>query len=80
MSDYTYLFKYIIVGNSSKMLGLLPISLGVGKSCLLMQFLNFKFKSDHETTIGVEFGSKIMHINDSKIKLQVWDTVFSPSH
>jgi Ras-related protein Rab-2A len=33
---------------------------GVGKSCALMQFLEGKFKLDSETTIGVEFGSKIV--------------------
>ena len=38
---------------------------GVGKSCLLNQFLNHTFNAEHETTIGVEFGSKIMKIDDT---------------
>lgn len=29
------------------------VSLGVGKSCILMQFLENKFKIDSETTVGV---------------------------
>lgn len=49
---------------------------GVGKSCLLMQFLENKFKFDSETTIGVEFGSKIVDLGDQKIKMQIWDTVW----
>lgn len=34
------------------------VYLGVGKSCVLLQFLDRKFKLEHDTTIGVEFGSK----------------------
>ena len=63
MSSYSYLFKYIVIGDTS-----------VGKSCLLLQFLEKKFKFDHDTTIGVEFGSKIITVKDKHIKLQIWDT------
>ena len=54
MNNYTYLFKYIIIGDTSMLLGMI----GVGKSCALMQFLEGRFRVDSETTIGVEFGSK----------------------
>lgn len=73
MSTYAYLFKFIIIGDSSKFC---TFSLGVGKSCLLLQFLDRKFKLDHDTTIGVEFGSKTLNIRQKNIKLQIWDTVF----
>ena len=49
--------------------------IGVGKSCLLLQFADKRFKADHDTTIGVEFGSKNIQIKDKSIKLQIWDTV-----
>lgn len=49
--------------------------IGVGKSCALMQFLEGKFKLDSETTIGVEFGSKIVEVGTKKVKMQIWDTV-----
>ncbi len=42
---------------------------GVGKSCILLQFLDRKFKLDHDTTIGVEFGSKTVAIRNKNIKL-----------
>ena len=29
---------------------------------------------DHEVTVGVEFGTLSMQIEDVKIKLQIWDT------
>jgi Ras-related protein Rab-2A len=42
---------------------------------MLLQFLEKKFKFDHDTTIGVEFGSKIVSVANRPIKLQIWDTV-----
>lgn len=71
MSNYAFLFKLIVIGDTSKILSIL----GVGKSCMLLQFLEKKFKFDHDTTIGVEFGSKIITIGERPIKLQIWDTV-----
>ena len=47
---------------------------GVGKSCLLLQFVDRRFSSVHDLTIGVDFGSRIIDINNEKIKLQIWDT------
>jgi len=64
MINYTYLFKFIIIGDSS-----------VGKSSLLLKFVEKRFKTDHDITIGVEFGVKITELKDkSLIKLQIWDT------
>lgn len=33
-----------------------------------------EFMEDHEVTVGVEFGTLSMQIEDIKIKLQIWDT------
>eukprot|EP01129_Flabellula_baltica_P004427 TRINITY_DN1535_c0_g2_i1.p1 TRINITY_DN1535_c0_g2~~TRINITY_DN1535_c0_g2_i1.p1 ORF type:complete len:203 (+),score=52.02 TRINITY_DN1535_c0_g2_i1:57-665(+) len=60
---YKYLFKYIVVGDT-----------GVGKSCLLLQFAERRFQPRHELTIGVEFGSRSISIDDNQLKLQIWDT------
>lgn len=49
MYNYDFLFKFIIIGDTSKF----RYKIGVGKSCVLMQFLEGKFKYDSETTIGV---------------------------
>ena len=40
-----------------------------------MQFLEGRFNANSETTIGVEFGSKTVEVNNHRIKMQVWDTV-----
>ena len=70
---YAYLFKYIIIGDTGKCFKHL-IDSGVGKSCLLLQFTDQRFRQQHDLTIGVEFGSRTIEINDKKIKLQIWDT------
>jgi len=61
--SYSYLFKYIIIGDT-----------GVGKSCLLLQFTDKRFLPEHELTIGVEFGARTITIDNRSIKLQIWDT------
>uniref|UniRef100_A0AAQ5X9N0 RAB14, member RAS oncogene family n=1 Tax=Amphiprion ocellaris TaxID=80972 RepID=A0AAQ5X9N0_AMPOC len=61
--NYSYIFKYIIIGD-----------MGVGKSCLLHQFTEKKFMADCPHTIGVEFGTRIMEVHGQKVKLQIWDT------
>ncbi|MFS7983907.1 putative small GTP-binding protein [Helianthus anomalus] len=62
--SYAYLFKYIIIGDT-----------GVGKSCLLLQFTDKRFQPVHDLTIGVEFGARMITIDNKPIKLQIWDTV-----
>jgi len=51
------------------------VYIGVGKSCLLLQFTDKRFKATHDLTIGVEFGSRTVTVNNQNIKLQIWDTV-----
>lgn len=58
-----FTFKYIIIGDS-----------GVGKSCLLLQFTDKRFEGVHDITIGVEFGARIVTLNNQDVKLQIWDT------
>ena len=48
--------------------------MAVGKSCLLLQFTDNKFRHQHELTIGVEFGAKIIDLNGKTVKIQIWDT------
>ncbi|OMJ82143.1 hypothetical protein SteCoe_17217 [Stentor coeruleus] len=66
--SHTYQFKYIIIGDAA-----------VGKSCLMLNFIDKRFRAEHDLTIGVEFGSKIIDAEGIKIKLQIWDTAGSES-
>jgi small GTP-binding protein len=61
--SYDYLFKLILVGDS-----------GAGKSCLHLRFNDDTWTSSYITTIGVEFKTKIVEMEDKKLKLQIWDT------
>ena len=61
-----HLFKLIIIGDT-----------GVGKSCLMKRVMDNEFKEEHQVTIGVEFGSYGLKIDNKIIKLQIWDTVSS---
>jgi len=50
---------------------------GVGKSCLLLQFTDKRFQPVHDLTIGVEFGARMITLEESpetQVKLQIWDT------
>uniref|UniRef100_A0A8C3SPH8 RAB4B protein n=1 Tax=Chelydra serpentina TaxID=8475 RepID=A0A8C3SPH8_CHESE len=58
-----FLFKFLVIGSA-----------GTGKSCLLHQFIENKFKQDSSHTIGVEFGSKVVNVGGKTVKLQIWDT------
>ena len=50
------------------------LPLGVGKSCLLSKVMDDDFKLEHQVTIGVEFGSFILKLDQKVTKLQIWDT------
>ncbi|GLJ42300.1 hypothetical protein SUGI_0875720 [Cryptomeria japonica] len=61
--EYDYLFKVVLIGDS-----------GVGKSNLLSRFSRNEFYLDSKSTIGVEFATKTIQIDDKTIKAQIWDT------
>ena len=69
LSTQDHLFKLIIIGDT-----------GVGKSCLMKRVMDNEFKQEHQVTIGVEFGSFGLKINNQVIKLQIWDTVSNLLH
>ena len=60
---YNMLFKIVLVGDSS-----------VGKTNLFLRYIKNEFDPQTKATIGVEFGTKIIKINNYKIKIQIWDT------
>lgn len=47
------------------------IIIGVGKSCLLLQFTDKRFQPVHDLTIGVEFGARMINIADKSIKVRL---------
>ncbi|CAH8365679.1 unnamed protein product [Eruca vesicaria subsp. sativa] len=61
--DYDYLFKVVLTGDS-----------GVGKSNLLSRFTKNDFSHDSRSTIGVEFATRSIQVDDKIVKAQIWDT------
>ncbi|CAG8744048.1 5116_t:CDS:1, partial [Racocetra fulgida] len=46
----------------------------VGKSNLLSRFTRNEFNLESRSTIGVEFASKCIQVDNNIIKAQFWDT------
>ncbi|XP_042389599.1 ras-related protein RABA1f [Zingiber officinale] len=61
--EYDYLFKVVLIGDS-----------GVGKSNLLSRFTRNEFSLESKSTIGVEFATRSIRVDDKVIKAQIWDT------
>jgi Ras-related protein Rab-7A len=57
------LLKVIILGDS-----------GVGKTSLMNQYVNNKFSEQYKATIGADFCTKDVTIDDKLVTLQIWDT------
>lgn len=60
---YSHTFKVILTGE--------PYT---GKSSILLKYTENIFLLDYQSTIGLEYGSKLININGNIIKLQLWDT------
>merc|ERR1719201_1245805 len=57
------LLKVIILGDS-----------GVGKTSLMNQYVNRKFSNQYKATIGADFLTKEVMIEDKMVTMQIWDT------
>lgn len=61
--EYDYIFKILLLGNSD-----------VGKSSLLLRYVDDIWTDAFVPTIGVDFKVKTLDIDDKKVKMQIWDT------
>ena len=61
--EYDYIFKVLLVGNSD-----------VGKSSLILRYVDQIWNDVFVPTIGVDFKVKSLEIENKSIKLQIWDT------
>ncbi|CAN8259311.1 unnamed protein product [Cochlearia groenlandica] len=61
--DYDFLYKVVLIGDS-----------GVGKSNLLSRFTRNEFSLESKSTIGVEFATRSIRVDEKIVKAQIWDT------
>ena len=61
--NYDFIFKVLLLGNSD-----------VGKSSLLLRYVDSVWNDAFVPTIGVDFKVKTLTINEKKVKMQIWDT------
>ena len=71
-AQYDLSFKLIVIGDSGKnILAKIP---GVGKSCLTAKATKNTFETEYSATVGFEFFTSNIKLDDKVIKLQIWDT------
>ena len=63
IQNFDYQIKYILIGDTA-----------VGKSNILLRFMQNSFDEGYKATIGVEFGEKKIKLDYLNFKLQIWDT------
>lgn len=56
-------FKLVLLGDAA-----------VGKSSILMRFLQNKFTDGIETTVGAAFSTKTIETRNRQVKFEIWDT------
>ncbi|XP_010431970.1 PREDICTED: ras-related protein RABH1c-like [Camelina sativa] len=56
-------FKLVFLGDQS-----------VGKTSIITRFMYDKFDTIYQPTIGIDFLSKTMYLEDRTVRLQLWDT------
>ncbi|CAH1765522.1 11548_t:CDS:2, partial [Entrophospora sp. SA101] len=56
-------FKLVFLGEQS-----------VGKTSLITRFMYDTFDNTYQATIGIDFLSKTMYLEDRTVRLQLWDT------
>merc|ERR1712216_581440 len=56
-------YKLVFLGDQS-----------VGKTSIISRFIYDKFDNSYQATIGIDFLSKTMYLEDRTVRLQLWDT------
>ena len=59
---YDHLFKVLLAGDAR-----------VGKSSLIKQYVDFKFKPDYQKTTTVDFAVKNLPLDRQRVKLHILD-------
>ena len=58
-----YVYKVLILGDAT-----------VGKTSILLRYIDNKFETDSLSTLGVDVKYKYVTLNNKKIRMNIWDT------
>ena len=58
-------FKFVFLGD-----------LGVGKTAIITRFMYDSFDTQYVATIGIDFLSKTLYLEDRTVRLQLWVCLF----
>ena len=58
-----YIYKILILGDAT-----------VGKTSILLRYIDNKFETDSLSTLGVDVKYKYVTLNNKKIRMNIWDT------
>ena len=47
---------------------------GTGKTSMIKSFMYGSFDQSYQATIGIDFLSKTMYLDDRTVRLQIWDS------
>jgi small GTP-binding protein len=61
--NFDALAKVAVIGDSS-----------VGKTNILLRYVNSDYQLSHITTIGIDFKVKTVTLDGLRLKMQIWDT------
>eukprot|EP00004_Rigifila_ramosa_P013800 TRINITY_DN3085_c0_g1_i3.p1 TRINITY_DN3085_c0_g1~~TRINITY_DN3085_c0_g1_i3.p1 ORF type:complete len:123 (-),score=18.65 TRINITY_DN3085_c0_g1_i3:375-743(-) len=56
-------YKLVFLGDQS-----------VGKTSIITRFMYDSFENTYQATIGIDFLSKTLYLDDRTVRLQLWDT------
>ncbi|KAI8331523.1 ras family-domain-containing protein [Chlamydoabsidia padenii] len=77
MTDISFTNTTSALPNNGKATNVKLVLLGesaVGKSSLVLRFVNREYAENREPTIGAAFLTQKCHLNDRTIKFEIWDT------
>ncbi|KAG0775238.1 hypothetical protein G6F22_013451 [Rhizopus arrhizus] len=60
---YHYRFKLVLIGDSE-----------VGKSNIMSRFTRNGFDLEFNSTMGIDYESKVLEVDNHIVKAQIWDT------
>eukprot|EP01084_Bolivina_argentea_P063730 116299_1 len=62
-ANHDYVVKIVLIGDSC-----------VGKSHIIKRFVDNEYDSTLPSTMSIDFSIRTLHVGNSKVKLQLWDT------